>query len=55
MISIKIDKLTNSIINAVTGDVFNTEVLIVSSQDLKKKSNGILIGKKSKSKVKYTN
>lgn len=35
MVSIEIDKLTNSIINAVTGDVFNTEVLIVNSQDLK--------------------
>ncbi len=35
MVNIEIDKLTNSIINAVTGDVFDTEVLVVNSQDLK--------------------
>ena len=36
MVNIEIDKLTNSIINAVTGDVFNTEVLVANLQDLKK-------------------
>lgn len=35
MVNIKIDKLTNSIMNAVTGDVFDTEVLVATSQDLK--------------------
>ncbi len=35
MVNIEIDKLTNSIINAVTGDVFDTEVLVATSQDLK--------------------
>ena len=30
MVNIEIDKLTNSIINAVTGDVFDTEVLPAS-------------------------
>jgi hypothetical protein len=35
MVNIEIDKLTNSIINAVTGDVFDTDVLVATSQDLK--------------------
>ena len=35
MINIEIDRLTNSIINAVTGDIFDTEVLSATSQDLK--------------------
>ena len=35
MVNIEIDKLTNSIINAVTGDVFATEVLVANLQDLK--------------------
>lgn len=35
MVNIEIDKLTNSIINAVTGDIFDTEVLIANLQDLK--------------------
>ena len=35
MVNIEIDKLTNSIINAVTGDVFDTEVLAANLKDLK--------------------
>lgn len=35
MVNIEIDKLTNSIINAVTGDVFDTEVLVANLKDLK--------------------
>jgi hypothetical protein len=35
MIDIEIDKLTNSIENRLSGDVFNTEVLQVSEKDLK--------------------
>ena len=35
MVNIEIDRLTNSIINAVTGDVFDTEVLVANLQDLK--------------------
>jgi hypothetical protein len=35
MVNIEIDRLTNSIINAVTGDVFDTEVLVANAQDLK--------------------
>ena len=47
MINIEIDRLTNSIINAITGDVFDTEVLSATSQDLKAtKKNGDLIGKR---------
>ncbi len=38
MIQIEIDKLTNSIVNATTGDVFDTEVLPVTAKDLKKVS-----------------
>ena len=40
MISIEIDKLTNSIVNAITGDVFDTEVLPVNLEDLKKNKKG---------------
>ncbi len=36
MVNIEIDRLTNSIINAVTGDIFDTEVLVANLQDLKK-------------------
>lgn len=41
-IDIEIDKLTNSIENAFSGDGFNTELLPVSKEDLKpvKKGNG---------------
>lgn len=41
-IDIEIDKLTNSIENAITGDSFNTEINPVTKQDLKpiKKGNG---------------
>jgi hypothetical protein len=35
MINVLIDKLTNSIVNRITGDVFNTEVLAITSKDLK--------------------
>lgn len=38
MIQIEIDHLTNSIVNATTGDVFDTEVLPVTAKDLKKLS-----------------
>jgi hypothetical protein len=34
-IDIKIDKLTRSIENVITGDTFKTEVLLLSSKDLK--------------------
>ncbi len=35
MVNIEIDKLTNSIINAVTGDVFDTELIVATIQELK--------------------
>jgi hypothetical protein len=35
MVNIEIDKLTNSIINAVTGDIFDTEVHVANIHDLK--------------------
>lgn len=35
MINIEIDRLTNSIINATTGDVFETEILPVNLEDIK--------------------
>ena len=38
MITITIDRLTNSIVNKVTGDVFDTEVLEITSKDIKKVS-----------------
>lgn len=34
-IDIEIDKLTNSIENSVTGDIFTTEVLLIEKSDLK--------------------
>ena len=43
-----IDKLTDSILNTISGDSFQTEVSRMTSVDLKnvtKKINGILIGK----------
>ena len=36
MITIKIDRLTNSIVNKVTGDIFDTEVLPITPKDIKK-------------------
>ncbi len=41
-INIEIDKLTNSIVNKASGDVFNTEIMEVTVKDLKKttKKNG---------------
>ena len=43
-IDVVIDKLTNSIENSITGDTFQTDVLLVESTDLKKitKKNGWL-------------
>jgi hypothetical protein len=35
MINIEIDRLTNSIVNAISGDVFDTEVLPITAKDLK--------------------
>lgn len=40
MLNIEIDKLTNSIINAITGDVFDTEVLAANLQDIKTTKKG---------------
>lgn len=50
-INIVVDKLTNSIENRITGDVFDTQVLAIVSQDFKtitKKTIGFLIGKKKR-------
>ncbi len=57
-ITVKIDKLTKSVENAVTGDSFKTEVLPVSSADLKalKKTDWLFDWKgevKNNSKVIY--
>lgn len=48
-ISVEIDKLTNPIENATTGDSFNTLVVILENKDLKTvaKSNGWLFDWKS--------
>ncbi len=35
LIDIEIDKLTNSIENVVSGDVFDTEVILLSTKDIK--------------------
>ena len=35
MINVRIDRLTNSIVNAISGDVFDTQILIATTQDLK--------------------
>ncbi len=43
----RIDKLTNSVVNIVTGDSFTTDVTLVSMEDLKsitKKMDGFLTG-----------
>lgn len=48
-INIIVDKLTNSIENRITGDVFDTQVLAIVSQDLKtitKKNNWLFSWKK---------
>ena len=51
-VDIEIDKLTRSIENAITGDNFKTEVLKVTSKDIKslKKSDWLLIGKQKRIK-----
>ena len=36
-LNIEIDKLTNSILNTITGDSFETEVIPVTKEDLKKR------------------
>ena len=43
-LNIEIDKLTNSILNTITGDSFETEVIPVTKEDLKNvtKKNGWL-------------
>lgn len=43
ILDIEIDKLTNSIINVVTGEVFETEFSKVTLKEIKKR-NGYLIG-----------
>ena len=35
LIAIEIDKLTNSIENRITGDIFDTQILEISKLDLK--------------------
>ena len=57
-IDIEIDKLTRSIENAITGDSFQTEVLKISSSDLKllKKSDWVFDWQKesrSNNKIVY--
>ena len=49
----EIDKLTNSIENAISGEVFDTSVIKISDPKLIKKPSGFLIGMlKSKIKVR---
>jgi len=45
-INVEIDKLTNSIENVVSGDIFDTEVARLTLKDVKqiKNQNGFLIG-----------
>ncbi len=45
-VSVEIDKLTNSIENAISGDVFDTELHRLTKKDLKqiKKGDWYLIG-----------
>ena len=52
-LNIEIDKLTNSILNTVTGDSFETEVIPVTKEDLKNvtKKNGWLFSWTSESKL----
>ena len=45
-----VDKLTNSVENVVTGDIFATEISILSKSDLKtvsKKMVGFFLGEKN--------
>ncbi len=54
MIDIEIDKLTNSIENAITGDSFPTEVLLLENNDLKQiseKNNWLFDWKAEVSKI----
>lgn len=56
----KIDKLTDSILNTVSGDSFQTEVQRLTKpdmSDISKNMDGILTGKRSCSKMirRYTN
>ena len=52
-IDIEIDKLTRSIENVITGDSFKTEVLLLSSKDLKQlKKTDWLFDWKSEAKNK---
>jgi len=49
-VGVEIDKLTNSILNTISGDSFPTDVHLLSKVDLKKinkKTNGILTGLKN--------
>ncbi len=43
VVEIELDKLTNSIVNVVTGEVFETECSKVTLKEIKKR-NGYLIG-----------
>lgn len=49
-LGIEVDKLTNSIVNVISGDSFPTDVIPVMDADLKilpKKEDGFLTGKMS--------
>lgn len=49
-VGIEIDKLTNSIVNTISGDSFPTDVIPLSAADLNnitKKKDGFLTGKMS--------
>ncbi len=49
-VGIEIDKLTNSIVNTISGDSFPTDVIPLSAADLNnitKKRDGFLTGKMS--------
>lgn len=52
-IGIEIDRLTNSIINTISGDSFSTEVLPITNEDLKgiTKKNGWKFNWKSEAKL----
>jgi hypothetical protein len=53
-LGIEIDKLTNSIVNTISGDSFTTEVHLVTKVDLKNitKKNGWLFNWSSEHKLK---
>jgi uncharacterized surface anchored protein len=55
-VDIEIDKLTRSIENAITGDIFKTEVLKVTSKDIKslKKSDWLFDWKAEANQAKKT-